>query len=146
VDGAVTETPNEPTPHRIVNPPSLLEPSGYSHAVVAAPGRTVYVAGQTAHRRDGSIPDGVVEQFDGAAANVVAALQAAGARSEHVVSMLIFTTDLAAYLAASEPIGLAYRRHFGKHFGAKALLEVQGLVDGAKIELVCVAVIPDGDQ
>jgi len=113
--------------------------------VVAAPGHAVYVAGQTAHRRDGSIPDDIVEQFDGAAANVVTALVEAGARPQHVVSMSIFTTDLAGYLAASEPIGAAYRRHFGKHFGATALIEVKGLVDGAKIELVCVAVIPETD-
>jgi enamine deaminase RidA (YjgF/YER057c/UK114 family) len=130
--------------HEIVNPPSLGKPSGYSHAVVAARGRTVYLAGQTAHASDGSIPEGIVEQFDAAASNVVTAMEATGARPEHLVSMQIFTTDLAGYLAASEPIGHAYRRHFGKHFGAKALIEVGGLVGGASIELVCIAVVPDG--
>ena len=136
----------DPSPHSIVNPRSLPDPSGYSHAVVAASGRTVYVAGQTAHGRDGTIPDGLVEQFDAAAANVVTALDAAGARPNHLVSMLIFTTDLAGYLAASEPIGRAYRRHFGNHFGAKGLIEVKGLVGGATIELVCVAVIPEDER
>jgi enamine deaminase RidA (YjgF/YER057c/UK114 family) len=145
VDRAVSEPPGEPiSPHRIVDPQSLAKPAGYSHAVVAGSGRTVYLAGQTAHAPDGSIPDGIVEQFDAAASNVVTVLDAAGARPEHLVSMLIFTTDLHAYLSASEPIGRAYRRHFGRHFGAKALIEVQGLVGGASIELVCVAVVPDG--
>lgn len=144
MDGAVSPSADGPrSPHEIVNPANLARPSGYSHAVVAGPGRAVYLAGQTAHGPDGSIPDGIVEQFDAAAANVVTALEAAGARAEYLVSMLIFTTDLAGYLAASEPIGEAYRRHFGKHFGAKALVEVKGLVDGAAIELVCVAVVPD---
>jgi enamine deaminase RidA (YjgF/YER057c/UK114 family) len=145
VDGSVTDRGDVGrSPHELVNPPELGRPSGYSHAVVAAPGRTIYLAGQTGHGADGSIPGGLVEQFDAAAANVVTALEAAGGRPEHLVSMLIFTTDLQEYLAVSEPIGEAYRRHFGKHFGAKALIEVAGLVGGANIELVCTAVVPEG--
>jgi len=131
------------SPHGIVNPDSLPKPSGYSHAVVAAAGRTIYLAGQTGHAPDGSIAEGIVDQFDAAASSVVTALQAAGARPEHLVSMLIFTTDLSGYLAASEPIGEVYQRHFGRHFGAKALIEVRGLVGGATVELVCVAVVPE---
>ena len=131
-----------PSPHRIVDPETLARPSGYAHAVVAAPGRTVYLAGQTGHRRDGSIAASLVEQFDQAAANVVLALQAAGGRPEDIVSMQIFTTDLAGYVAASGEIGSAYRRHFGKHFGASALVEVTGLMDGAMVELMCIAVVP----
>ena len=145
MDGAVSDSgDNTRSPHEIVNPSALPRPSGYSHAVVAGPGRTIYLAGQTAHAADGSIPDGIVEQFDAAAGHVVTALRGAGARPEHLVSMLIFTTDLSGYLSASEPIGEAYRGHFGKHFGAKALIEVSGLVGGAKIELICVAVVPEG--
>jgi enamine deaminase RidA (YjgF/YER057c/UK114 family) len=143
VDRAVNDPERARTsPHRIVDPEALARPSGYSHAVVAAPGRMVYLAGQTGHRKDDSIAEGVVEQFEDAVANVVRALEAAGGRPEDLVSMQIFTTDLAGYLAASVDIGAAYRRHFGKHFGANALIEVKGLVGGAKVELMCVAVIP----
>src|SRR5207302_11228932 len=92
LDGTVTG------PHELVNPPTLSRPWGFSHAVVAAPGTAVYVAGQTAEQRDGSIVDDLVEQFDAAAANVVEALAAAGASPDHLVSMQIFTTDLAEYL------------------------------------------------
>jgi enamine deaminase RidA (YjgF/YER057c/UK114 family) len=131
------------SPHEIVNPPDLPRPSGYAHAVAAAPGRTIYLAGETAHAADGSIPDDVGEQFDRACAAVVEALGAAGGAPEDLVSMQIFTTDLAGYLAASKAAGEAYRRHFGKHFVATALIEVKGLVGGAKVELMCVAVVPD---
>ena len=66
------------TPHRVVNPPSLVEPVGFSHAVVAGPGRTVWLGGQTAHDADGMIQGAtLVAQFDRAAANVVEALGAA---------------------------------------------------------------------
>jgi enamine deaminase RidA (YjgF/YER057c/UK114 family) len=131
------------TPHRIVNPETLEPPIGYSHAVVAAPGRTVYIGGQTGVRRDGTLAgDGLVEQFDQASANVVEALNAAGGRPEHLVSMLIFVTDVEEYRNAREEFGVVYRRHFGSHYPAAALLEVSGLFDpGARIELVCVAVV-----
>ena len=129
------------TPHRIVNPESLIPPSGYSHAVVAAPGRTIYLAGQTAHAPDEETPDDIVEQLDRAARKVVIALEAVGGKPNHLVSMQIFTTDLADYLAKSKEIGRAYQRHFGRHFPAAALIEVKGLVGGAKIELMCTAVI-----
>ena len=144
MDGAVNEGARA-SRHRIVDPESLARPSGYAHAVVPAPGRTVYLAGQTGHRKDDSIPGGIVEQFDDAAANVVRALEAAGGRPEDLVQMQIFITDLAGYLAASAEIGAAYRKHFGKHFGATALIEVKGLVGGAKVELSCIAVVPGGE-
>lgn len=125
--------------HRTINPPGLPRPWGFSHAVVAEPGRTVYVAGQTGVRADGSMPESLIEEFDAAAANVVEVLAAAGAEPADVVSMQIFTTDLAGYLAASHEIGERYRARFGAHYPAMALIEVAGLVGGARVEIMCVA-------
>ncbi len=85
-----------------------------------------------------------MEQFDVAAGNVVAALAAAGARPEHLVSMLIFTTDAAAYRSNLRALGDVYRRHFGSHYPAIAFFEVAGLFDpAALVELVGAAVVPD---
>jgi enamine deaminase RidA (YjgF/YER057c/UK114 family) len=143
VDGSVRDAPGESsTPHEIVSPKSLVTPSGYSHAVVAAPGRTIYVAGQTAHVPGETTSDDIVEQFDRAARKVAVALEAAGGKPHDLVSMQIFTTDLADYLAKSKGIGEAYRKNLGNHYPAAALIEVKGLVGGAKLELVCTAVIP----
>jgi enamine deaminase RidA (YjgF/YER057c/UK114 family) len=130
------------SPHEIRNPESLPRPSGFSHAVVAQAGRTVYLAGQTAQRVDGSAVAGTMaEQFDVAAHNVVLALGAAGAHPQDLVSMQIFVTDIAEYRRASKQIGDAYRRHFGRHYPAMALLEVSRLFDpGAMVELMCIAV------
>jgi enamine deaminase RidA (YjgF/YER057c/UK114 family) len=132
------------TPHEILNPPTLADPIGYSHVVVAAPGRTIYLGGQTAHDANNTIVgDTIAEQFDQAAANVVLALDAAGAKPEHLVSMQIFVTDVVAYKAVLDELAVAYQKHFGKHFPAIALLEIKGLYDSAsKVELVCVAVVP----
>ena len=110
--------------------------------MIAQPGRAVYLAGQTAQQADGKLVDGtMVEQFDVAAANVVKALNAAGAKPQDLVSMQIFVTDINEYRQSSEAIGEAYRRHFGSHYPAMALLEVRRLFDPqAKVELMCVAV------
>jgi enamine deaminase RidA (YjgF/YER057c/UK114 family) len=83
----------------------------------------------------------MAEQFDVAAGNVVLALAGAGARPQDLVSLQIFVTDVAEYQRTSREIGEAYRRHFGRHFPAMALLEVRRLFDpAAKVELMCIAV------
>lgn len=132
------------TAHEIVAVPELIEPVGFSHAILAAPGRTVYVAGQTAHAKDGSLPGpGLVEQFDAAAGNVVAALRAAGAAPDHLVSMTMYVTDVSEYRSSLRELLPVWRRHFGRYYPAAALIGVTELVDpAAKIELVCTAVIP----
>jgi enamine deaminase RidA (YjgF/YER057c/UK114 family) len=132
------------TPHEILNPESLSRPQGFSHAVVATPGRTIYLGGATAHDASGAIVgDTIVDRFDKAAANVVEALRAANARPEHLVSMQIYVTDVADYRANLKDLALAYQTHFGTHYPAIALFEVNGLFDPrALVELVCTAVVP----
>lgn len=133
------------TPHEIVNPPALLPPTGFSHAVVAGPGRTIHLGGQTGHRSDGTLPDGMVAQFDQAATNLVVALQAARAHPGHLVSLQVFVTSVEDYRADLEALGAAYRRHLGRHYPAMALFEVTRLFDvDALVELVAVAVVPTG--
>ena len=130
------------SPHEIRNPDTLPPAQGFSHAVIAQAGRTVYLAGQTAQQTDGTIVSGTLaEQFDVAAGNVVKALEAAGAHPRDLVSMQIFVTDVTEYQRMSKEIGEAYRRHFARHFPAMALLEVSRLFDpAAKVELMCIAV------
>jgi enamine deaminase RidA (YjgF/YER057c/UK114 family) len=130
------------SPHEIRNPENLAPPKGFSHAIIAQGGRTVYLAGQTAQKADGTIAgDTMAEQFDVAAGNVIKALESAGARPQDLVSMQIFVTDLAEYQRTSKEIGEAYRRHFGRHFPAMALLEVSRLFDPkTKVELMAIAV------
>jgi enamine deaminase RidA (YjgF/YER057c/UK114 family) len=138
------DRPVSATPHRIVAVPELAEPVGFAHAVVAAPGRTVHVGGQTAQGPDGAILGAtLVEQFDVAAHNVVTALAAAGARPEHVVSLIIYTTDIPEYRASLGDLAPVWRRHFGRHYPAVALLGVAALFDdAAKVELLATAVVP----
>ena len=130
------------SPHEIRNPDTLPPAQGFSHAVIAQAGRTVYLAGQTAQQTDGTIVSGTLaEQFDVAAGNVVKALEAAGAHPQDLVSMQIFVTDVTEYQRSSKEIGEAYRRHFGRHYPAMALVEVRRLFDPkAMVELMAIAV------
>ena len=132
------------SPHELVNPEALAPPVGFSHAVAATSGRLVFVGGQTAHGPDGSVRgDTLADQFDAAVANLAVALEAAGAQLEHLVSVQIFVTDGAGYRASLGPIGKAWRRHFGKHYPAMAMIEVSGLFDpAALVELLAIAVVP----
>jgi enamine deaminase RidA (YjgF/YER057c/UK114 family) len=130
------------SPHEIRNPETLPVAQGFSHAIIAQAGRTVYLAGQTAQQKDGTVVGNTMaEQFDVAAGNVVKALEAAGAHPQDLVSMQIFVTDVTEYQRLSKQVGEAYRRHFGRHYPAMALLEVRRLFDpAAKVELMCIAV------
>jgi enamine deaminase RidA (YjgF/YER057c/UK114 family) len=131
--------------HRIVSAPELADPIGYAHAVVAAPGRMVHLGGQVALDAAGTVRGTTLaEQFDLAAANVVAALKAAGGRPDDLVSLLVFVTDIGEYRASLAELGAVWRRHFGSRYPAMALVGVSALVEpDARVELVGVAVIPD---
>jgi enamine deaminase RidA (YjgF/YER057c/UK114 family) len=131
--------------NEIVTAPELAPPVGYAHAVVGARGgRTVHLGGQTALGPDGAIHGGtLVAQFDVAAANVVAALRAAGGEPDHLVQMLVFVTDIAEYKASLRDLGEVWRRRFGRRYPAMGLFGVTALFDEeARVELVGTAVIP----
>lgn len=131
-------------PHTIVSAPDLAPAVGYAHAVVADRGRLVCLGGQTAQDPDGAIRAAtIVDQFDVAASNVVKALRAAEAEPEHLVSMVVFVTDMEAYRGALKELGPIWRRHFGRRYPAMAAIGVNALLDeAAKVELLGVAVVP----
>ncbi|MDP9465199.1 MAG: RidA family protein [Actinomycetota bacterium] len=133
-----------PSPHQFINPESMPAARGFSHAVVPADGRTVYLAGQVAIDSTGAVVgETFAEQFEVALGNVLAALASAGGGPEHLVSLVMYATDVAAYRAALGEVGAAYRTLVGRHFPAMALVGVTELVEPtAMIEIVGIAVIP----
>jgi enamine deaminase RidA (YjgF/YER057c/UK114 family) len=125
--------------HRIVTAPGLAEPVGYAHAVVAAPGRTVYLGGQI------GAGETLVDQFAAAAANLVTALRAAGGEPDDLVSVVVYATDVGEYRASLRELGEVWRHHFGRRYPAMALVGVSALLDPeARVELMGVAVVLDG--
>lgn len=131
--------------HEAVNPASLPRPSGFNHAIVTHPGRTVWLAGQTALDGDGVIvaPGDVVTQFEQALRNVLTVLAAAGGRPEHLVSMTTFVVDLDDYKRHLREIGQVWQRLAGRDYPAMAAVGVVRLWDAdALVELHGVAVMP----
>jgi enamine deaminase RidA (YjgF/YER057c/UK114 family) len=127
-----------------VNPPSLAEPSGFAHAVRAAGGTLVFLAGQTAQDADGAIVGSTVAaQFERALGNLLTALAAAGGAPEHLAMLTVYAVALADYRAHRADIGAAWRRLAGREYPAIAAVEVRGLWDAAAlVELQGYAVVP----
>jgi enamine deaminase RidA (YjgF/YER057c/UK114 family) len=127
-----------------VNPPSWTPPRGYSNGM-SGRGRLLAVAGQVAWDEKArlSSPD-FAAQFAQALANVVAVVETAGGRAQDLISLTIYVTDKAEYMASLKAVGAAYRERLGKHFPAMALVEVKGLLEaGAKVEIQGLAVLGD---
>lgn len=132
------------TPHRIITAAKLPPAVGFAHGVLAAPGRLLHVAGEIAMDATGTmVGDSFIEQFDVTLGNVVTVVTAAGGTATDIVSMTIYTVDVAAYRDAVRALGSVWRQHMGRHFPAMALLGVTELVEpGALVEIQAVAVIP----
>jgi reactive intermediate/imine deaminase len=96
--------------------------SHYCHVVRA--GNLVWVSGTVGMRADGSIPAGVVEQFDVALQNMDTCLKAVGAGAENVVKVTVYLTDV----DDRKLINSARQRYFGTHRPASTLVEVSALV------------------
>jgi enamine deaminase RidA (YjgF/YER057c/UK114 family) len=132
-------------PVTLINPESLGVPSGYSNGLLAdANGKLLFIAGQIAWNEDQEIvSDDFVEQFDRALENVMAVVNGANAKPEHIVRLVIYVTNKLEYRQRTREVGERYRKHMGKHFPAMVLVEVKGLLDdAAKVEIEGMALIP----
>jgi len=81
---------------QFINPPGLSRPTGYTHVVVSADGRTAYVAGQVAFDSTGAVVGGsnFQAQADQVFANLRRALASVGASFRDVMKTTTFMTDL----------------------------------------------------
>ncbi|HSK63106.1 MAG TPA: RidA family protein [Pyrinomonadaceae bacterium] len=132
-------------PVTLINPESLGAPSGYANGLLAdANGRLLFISGQIAwdaHQQ--IVSDDFVEQFDRALGNLIAVVDAAGAKPEHIVRLAIYVTNKRDYRERTREVGERYRKHMGKHFPAMVLVEVKGLLDdAAQVEIEGMALIP----
>lgn len=128
-----------------INPDSLGKPSGFSHAVRATGTTRVYLAGQTALDKSGSIVgDGIVEQFEQALSNLLTALAAAGGAPEHLATVTVFIVDIPDYRAHAREIGRVWRRLAGTEYPAMAGIGIARLWDDeALVEVQAIAEIPN---
>jgi len=126
----------------ILQPPGWARPRGYANGI-AATGRLVFVAGQIgwdAAQRFAS--DDFAAQLRQALANVVAVLDCAGAKPEHLVRMTWYVTSRDEYNAALAEVGAAWRELIGRNYPAMSVVVVAGLLEPrAKVEIEATAVV-----
>lgn len=129
----------------IILPEGWVAPKGYSNGVVAS-GRLLLTGGQIGwdpRNPVPTLPSTFEGQFDLALSNVLEVVRAAGGRPEHVARLTLYVTDKREYLGALKACGAAWKKHFGRHYPAMALVQVVALVeDAAKVEIEATAVLP----
>ena len=123
------------------NPPALSTPTGYTHIVeVTGPAKTVYISGQIAYDKDGTIvgTGDMKAQAEQVFKNLQAALDAAGAKFSDVVKMNSYITDMSKIQAVRD----VRARYFGDATPASTFVQVAGLVrPELMLEIEVIAVV-----
>jgi len=127
----------------ILQPSAWPQPKGYANGILAA-GKMIFVSGQIGWNSTQQFEcDDLVDQVRQALKNIVAVLDVAGAKPEHLVRLTWYLTDRDSYLAAGAELGAAYRDVIGRHFPAMSAVEVKSLMEpGALVEIEATAVVP----
>lgn len=130
----------------VIQPDGWAVPRGYSNGIVAQ-GKILFVGGQIGwdpRSTTAKFPEGgFAAQWDQAVANVIEVVRAAGGQPEHVARLTIYVVDKKEYLASLKELGAIWRKHFGRHYPAMALVQVVALVeDLARVEIEATAVLP----
>lgn len=127
---------------QVLQPAGWPKPKGYSNGM-AAEGRQVFVAGQVGWDEQQQFPETLGEQVRQTLKNIVAVLNEADARPEHIVRLTWYVTSRDEYYAELPQIGTAYREVIGRHFPTMAVVQVVALMEAqAKVEIEATAVVP----
>ncbi|MEX1165540.1 MAG: RidA family protein [Hydrogenophaga sp.] len=129
---------------QVLLPPGWPRPRGYANGVKVS-GQQVFVAGMIGWDAQGVFHhDDMAGQTRQALENIVAVLNEAGAKPEHIVRMTWYITSKQEYLDSGKAIGAAYKELIGSFNAAMTAVEVSALIeDRAKVEIEVTAVIPD---
>lgn len=127
-----------------VQPEGWAKPKGYANGILAR-GRTLFIGGQIGWTAEQVFEtDSFIGQMEQALRNILAVLEAAGGRPEHLARLTWYVTDKKDYLDNQGAVGEAYRRVLGYHFPAMTMVVVSALIeDEAKIEIEATAVLPE---
>lgn len=126
-----------------LQPDGWTPAKGYANGMLAE-GRMVFTGGLVGWNAQQEWEhEDMVGQFRQTLENIVAVLDSAGARPEHLTRLTWYITDKAEYLANLRGFGAAYREVIGRHFPTMAVVQVVALMeDAAKVEIEATAVIP----
>ncbi len=127
-----------------LNPIGWPRPKGYANGV-SAHGHQIFVAGMIGWDADERFhTDDFAGQVRQTLQNIVAVLEAGGAKPAHIARMTWYVTDKREYLAALPEIGKAFRELIGDYDIAMTAVQVAALMeDRAKVEIEVTAVVPE---
>ncbi|AFY67240.1 endoribonuclease L-PSP [Geitlerinema sp. PCC 7407] len=128
---------------KIIQTDQAPAPVGPYNQAIAARGSMLFVAGQIPlNPATGELVGGddVAQQTEQALRNLEAIVKAGGATLQDVVKTSVFLTDLNDFAAMNE----VYARFFGEEQApARACVEVSRLPKGVRVEIECIAVLPE---
>jgi enamine deaminase RidA (YjgF/YER057c/UK114 family) len=138
----MTQDETSPAGPRILQPSGWPTPKGYANGMTAD-GRLVVTGGVIGWDHQGHLPTDFVAQVRQTLSNISAILAEGGARPEHLVRLTWYVVDMEEYLASLKTLGQIYRKIFGAHYPAMALVQVVRLVEkAARVEIEATAVVP----
>jgi enamine deaminase RidA (YjgF/YER057c/UK114 family) len=129
---------------KVLQPPTWPRPKGYANGVTAK-GSMIFLSGMVGwNAQEKFVAKDFAGQVRQALQNIVAVLNEANARPEHIVRMNWYVVDKKEYMAASREVGVIYREVMGRYYPAMTLVEVSGLVEAqARVEIEVTAVLPE---
>ena len=129
---------------KILHPPNWPRPRGYSNGI-SAKGRIVVTGGIVGwDENENFVKQDIAGQAAQAFKNIVLILAEGGAKPENIVRMTWYITDKIGYINSQKLIGESYRKNFGKHFPAMAVVEVTSLMEEeAKLEIEVMAIVEE---
>ncbi|EME69671.1 putative translation initiation inhibitor [Paramagnetospirillum caucaseum] len=130
--------------HKNILPEGWAPAIGYANGILAEPGQTLYLAGQVGWNAQQVFEsERLIPQFEQALKNILAILEKAGGRPEHIVRITAFCIVRDEYLSSRRDLGRIWRELIGNHYPAMSMIFVADLLDHpAKIELEATAVLP----
>lgn len=97
----------------------------------------LYLSGMLGIKDRELVTGGIVAETAQALDNISAALARYGSSMDKVVRCTVFLADMAEWSAMNE----VYVRYFPQHRPARSAVGVNGLAQGARVEIECTAVI-----
>ena len=121
------------------------KPVGYSNGILAAKGRTLFVAGMVGWTPEQEFSsEDLIPQFEQTLINIVAIVEKAGGQPSDICKMTCFCKDRDQYIATRSELGAVWQDIIGRHYPCMSMIFVDDLLDHpALIEIEAVAVIPE---